>query len=102
MTFFLQHTFDNPDAYVVHAQASAAMGDLRWADRDLALAAQLRPAKGDADRKGIAPFAAIEPPGFSATELPTKLDELVKMAGARQPFDTLARHAMQIVKGEWT
>jgi Tfp pilus assembly protein PilF len=100
MTFFLQHTFDNPDAYITHAKAAAAMGDQRWADRDLQIAAQLRPVTADTDRAATAPFTALDPPGFPAAELPQRLDELVKMAGGAQPFPALVQQAMRIVKGE--
>ncbi len=78
MTFFLQHTFDNADAYVMHARAAAAMGDMRWANLDLDIAAKLRPATADADRKSIEAYSSLAPAGFDAKDLPEELDQLVK------------------------
>jgi tetratricopeptide (TPR) repeat protein len=88
-------------SFCVIAQGSKEVLLLRWADRDLAVAAQCRPATADADRKSIAPYAAIDPPGFGPAELPAQLDDLVKMAAGKQPFDALVRQATRIVKGEW-
>jgi len=98
--FFLQHTFDNADAYVVHAQASAALGFLGCAQRDLQIAAQLRPETADADRKSVDFYAALQPSGFAPDQIVAGRDELVKMAAAHQPFDALVNQAVRIIKGE--
>lgn len=99
MTLFLQHAFENADAFVVHAQACAAMGDLRWAEQDLALAARLAPTS--ADRNSIAAYAALQPAGFGAGELPEQSAALIKMAEERRPYEQLVTQALRLVKGEY-
>jgi tetratricopeptide (TPR) repeat protein len=92
---------DDADALRTHAEASAAMGDLRQATADLQIFKRLRPDEAAAIEKWMSETATRPPAGCAPDQVIPQFNQLLKMAGSGGDAEALVQQATVVLKGHY-